>query len=102
MRKLEVVTPRADQQGQSLVGLEQIRIIHLPLGLVRPTAEEVFLKGDVVFERRRPDLPPPGQTIMMDLTTLRRPAGWIVVVAVRVGEVPGKPSEVLAWLNPDL
>lgn len=102
LRKLEVLTPTRDQQNQELVGLEQIRILHLPLGLVKPTAEEILTKGEVIFERRRPDLPKPGGTVLMDLTTLRRPAGWIVVVAVRVGEVPGRPSDVLAWLNPDL
>lgn len=102
LRKLEVVLPSQDQHGQDLVGLEQIRVIHLPLGLVRPTAEEIFSKGEVVFEKRRPDLPAPGGTLRLDLSTLRRGAGWIVVVAVRVGDVPGRPSEVLPWMNSNL
>jgi hypothetical protein len=102
LRRLEVVLPTQDQRGQDLVGIEQVRILHVPLGLVRPSAEEVFAKGEVVFEKRRPDLPKPGGTFVMDLATLRRPAGWIVVVAVRVGEVPGRPSEVLPWLSPEL
>lgn len=102
LRNLEVVLPDRDQRGGRLVGLEQVCILHVPLGLLRPSADEVFAKGDVVFEKRRPDLPGPGGTLRMDLSSLRRPAGWIVVVAVRVGEVPGKPSEVLPWMNPDL
>jgi hypothetical protein len=102
LRKLEVTLPRQDQRGNDLVGLEQVRLLHLPLGLVRPSAEEVFSKGEVVFEKRRPDLPPPGGRLVMDLSTLRRPAGWIVVVAVRVGDAAGRPSEVLPWMNSDL
>ena len=54
----------------------------------------------LVMERTRPGLPSPGGTLRLDLTQIGRPAGWLVVVAVRVGDVIGAPSETLAWLNP--
>jgi hypothetical protein len=38
----------------------------------------------------------------MDLKSLQRPQGWLVVVAVRLGNVSGRPSEVLPWLPPAL
>ena len=82
------------------MGVEQVRVLYLPLGLTKPTPEEIFSKGEVVLERRRPDLPGPGQTLVLDLKSLQRPQGWIVVVAVRLGNVSGRPSEVLPWLDP--
>ena len=102
LRKLRMVLPMADAKGDSLVGIELVRIIYLPLGLTKPTPEEVFSRGEVVLERRRPDLPGPGGTFVMDLRTLQRPQGWIVVVAVRLGNVAGRPSEVLPWMDPAL
>jgi hypothetical protein len=102
LRRLRMVLPMADAKGDSLVGIELVRIIYLPLGLTKPTPEEVFSHGEVVLERRRPDLPGPGGTFVMDLRTLQRPQGWIVVVAVRLGNVAGRPSEVLPWMDPAL
>ncbi len=102
LRKLRVVLPVADTKGNSLVGIEIVRVIYLALGLTKPTPEEVFSRGEVVLERRRPDLPGPGEAFVLDLGSLQRPQGWIVVVAVRLGNVPGRPSEVLPWMDPAL
>jgi len=99
LRTVRLVLPPADIQGKPLVGIEVVRVLYLPLGLTRPTPDEVFAKGEVVLERRRPDLPGPGETVLLDLKSLQRPPGWIVVVAVRLGNVPGRPSEVLPWLD---
>jgi len=102
LRKVRLVLPSADVKGDSLVGIEIVRVLYLPLGLAKPTSEEVFSRGEVVLERRRPDLPNPGETLILDLKSLQRPQGWIVIVAVRLGNVAGKPSEVLPWLDPTL
>lgn len=102
LRRIRMVLPLADVKGDSLVGIETVRVLYLPMGLTKPTPEEVFSLGEVVLERRRPDLPGPGETLVMDLKSLQRPQGWIVLVAVRLGNVPGKPSEVLPWLDPAL
>ena len=102
LRKLRMVLPLVDAKGDSLVGIEIVRVIYLPLGLAKPTPEEVFTRGEVVMERRRPDLPGPGGTFVMDLGTLQRAQGWIVVVAVRLGNVAGRPSAVLPWMDPAL
>ena len=94
--------PRARAAAQAMeVSLEGLRMVRLVL----PSAD---VKGgplvgvEVVPERRRPDLPGPDSPLLMDLKSLQRPQGWIVVVAVRVGNVPGRPSEVLPWLDPAL
>lgn len=102
LRQLQVTLPRADVNGAGLVGLERVRVYHLPLGAAQPKAEEVLLRGEVVLERSRPDLPGPGESLLLDLSALRRPAGWLVVVAVRVGDVLGAPGPVVAWLDPAL
>lgn len=102
LRRLNLVLPTRDVNGQDLVGIEVVRVLYLPLGLLRPTPEEVFTRGEVVLERRRPDLPGPGAPLVLDLKSLQRPQGWIVVVAVRLGNVPGRPSDVLPWLDPVL
>jgi hypothetical protein len=102
LRKVRLVLPSKDVHGDDLVGVEIVRVLFLPLGLAKPTPEEVFSRGEVVLERRRPDLPGPGETLVMDLASLQRPRGWIVVVAVRLGNVAGRPSEVLPWLDPAL
>lgn len=102
LRKVRLVLPTADVKGDALVGVELVRVIYLPLGLTKPTPEEVFNRGEVVLERRRPDLPGSGQALVMDLKSLQRPQGWIVVVAVRLGNVAGRPSEVLPWMDPAL
>jgi len=102
LRQLRMVLPQADSKGNPLVGIEIVRVLYLPLGLTKPTPEEVFNHGEVVLERRRPDLPGPGGTFLMDLGSLQRPQGWIVVVAVRLGNVAGRPSEVLPWMDPAL
>ena len=102
LRKLRVVIPTKDVLGAELPGIELIRVLYLPLGLSKPTPDEVFSHGEVVLERRRPDLPGPGEALILDLKSLQRPQGWIVLVAVRLGNVPGRPSEVLAWMDPAL
>ena len=100
LRLLEVRLPRQDVQGGPLVGIEKLRLVYLPLGHARPSAGEVLARGEEIQERRRPDLPRPGQALHLNLRDLGRPAGWMVVVAVRVGDVVGEPSEPLAWLDP--
>jgi hypothetical protein len=102
LRKIRMVLPSEDVKGEPLAGVEFVRVLYLPLGLVKPTPEEVFSHGDVVMERRRPDLPGPGAEFTMDLKSLQRPQGWLVVVAVRLGNVAGRPSEVLPWMAPAL
>ncbi|HEX7553384.1 MAG TPA: hypothetical protein VF378_07505 [Geothrix sp.] len=102
LRKIRLVLPSKDVHGDNLVGVEIVRVLFLPLGLAKPTPEEVFSRGEVVLERRRPDLPGPGKSLELDLKSLQRPRGWIVVVAVRLGNVAGRPSEVLPWLDPAL
>lgn len=102
LRRVRLVLPSRDVDGNDLVGIEVVRVLYLPLGLVKPTPEEIFSRGEVVLERRRPDLPGPGATLVLDLKSLQRAQGWIVVVAVRLGNVPGRPSEVLPWLDPTL
>jgi len=101
-RLLAVTLPEQDIKGVSLVGLESVRVYHLPLGSARPSPAEVLAKGEVVLEQRRPDLPSPGRTFRMDLKGIGRPAGWIVVAAVRTGNVVGFPSDTLPWLHPAL
>ena len=102
LRKLRMVLPSGDVKGETLVGVEMVRVLYLPLGLTKPTPEEVFSRGEVVLERRRPDLPGPGSEFIMELKSLQRPQGWLVVVAVRLGNVAGRPSEVLPWMAPGL
>lgn len=99
-RVLEVTLPTTDAQGDRLVGLEAVRVLHVPVGVARPTPAEIQVRGEVILEQRRPDLPSPGKTLRLDLSKVGRPAGWIVVVAVRVGNVVGQPSESLPWLDP--
>lgn len=102
LREVRLVMPSSDVDGAPLVGVELVRVLYLPLGLAKPSPEEVFSRGEVVLERRRPDLPGPGAPLLMDLRSIQRPPGWIVVVAVRLGGVPGRPSEVLPWMDPAL
>lgn len=99
-RIMAVRLPTRDALGNSLVGLEKVRVYYLPLAFTRPTGEEVLSRGQVVLERTRPNLPDPGSTLLMDLHQIGRPAGWLVAVAVRVGDVLGEPSEPLPWLDP--
>jgi len=80
--------------------VEMVRVYFLPVGLVQPSPLDVLTKGEVILEKRRPDLPSPGKSLRLDLGEIRRPAGWLVVTAVRVGNVVGVPSEVLPWLDP--
>ena len=102
LRQVRLVLPSTDVKGDTLKGVEVVRVLYLPLGLAKPTPEEVFSRGEVVLERRRPDLPGPGEELVMDLKSLQRPQGWIVIVAVRLGNVAGRPSEVLPWMDPAL
>lgn len=100
LRTVRLVLPSADVKGDSLVGVEVVRVLYLPLELAKPTPQDVFSRGEVVLERRRPDLPGPGEALLLDLKSLQRPRGWIVVVAVRLGNVAGRPSEVMPWMDP--
>ncbi len=102
LRRIRMVLPTMDVKEKTLAGVEIVRVLYLPLGLSKPSPEDVFSRGEVVLERRRPDLPGPGQSFTMDLKSLQRPQGWLVVVAVRLGNVPGRPSDVLPWLPPAL
>lgn len=102
LRRLEVALPARDIAGSELVGVEQVRVYYMPLGAARPSAQEVLARNEVVLEKRRPDLPAPGRKLVLDLANLQRPAGWVVVVAVRVGNVVGQPGDVLPWLDPGL
>ena len=102
LRRVRLVLPSVDVKGDGLKGIEVVRVLYLPLGLAKPTPEDLFSRGEVVLERRRPDLPGPGEELVMDLKSLQRPQGWIVIVAVRLGNVAGRPSEVLPWMDPAL
>ncbi|HTL98757.1 MAG TPA: hypothetical protein VL181_08125 [Holophagaceae bacterium] len=100
LRRLDITLPSQDVKGDALRGLDAVRILYLPLGLARPTAQDVFARGEVVFERQRPGLQDPGGTMTLDLKSLQKPAGWIVAVVVRAGQVPSGPSDVLPWMDP--
>lgn len=102
LRRLAVTLPSVDVAGAGLAGVERVRVYYLPVGTTLPSASEVVAKGEVVLERSRPDLPGPGGTLELDLGGFRRPRGWLVVVAVRVGEVVGDPGTVQPWLDPEL
>jgi hypothetical protein len=97
-RQVQVTLPRTTVSGEDLVGVDAVRVLFLAGG-AKPTPQEVFSRGEVVLERRRPDLPGPGAPVLINLANLRRPQGWIALVAVRVGNVPGRPSEVLPWAD---
>lgn len=99
LRTLEIVLPDKDVRGGSLEGVEKIRILYLPVGSARPQAQEVATRGEIILEQRRPDIPAPGKMLRLDLRELDRPPGWLVVVAVRVGDVSGLPCEPLPWLD---
>jgi hypothetical protein len=101
-RILQVRLPAQDTQGETLVGVERVRIYYLRLGSARPTAAQVLAGGEVILERSRPDLPDPGGSLRLDMKQIGRPAGWVVATAVRVGEVVGVPSEPIPWLDPAL
>jgi len=102
LRTVEVVLPQKDVKDRDLVGLEKVRVYYLPLGTARPTPQEVLIQGELILERRRPDLPSPGKKLTLDLKEISRPAGWIVITSVRVGDILGVPSEVLPWMDPAL
>ena len=78
LRKVRLVLPSADVKDDALVGVEVVRVLYLPLGLAKPTPEEIFSRGEVVLERRRPDLPGPGEELVMDLKSLhaRHGVSW--------------------------
>jgi hypothetical protein len=95
-----VTLPSQDILRDDLVGLEQVRVYFLPLGNAQPSAEDLLTKGEVIMETRTPDLPRPGKTLLLDMSGVTRPAGWIIVISVRVGDVLGAPSEILPWLDP--
>ncbi len=102
LHALQVTLPRQDADSQDLLGLQSVRVYHLPLGAGRPSPQDVLVRGEVMLERSRPDLPKPGKAFRLDLDQGGRGPGWIVVVAVRVGGVVGQPSETLPWLHPSI
>lgn len=102
LRTLEITLPVQDVREQELLGLQSVRVYHLPLGAGRPTSADVLTRGEVMLERSRPDLPKPGSTFRLELEQRGRMPGWIVVVAVRVGGTLGQPSETLPWLHPSV
>lgn len=102
LRQLQVTLPERDARGERLVGIQRIRVLHAPLGASRPTARDLLLRGDVVLERSEPDLPGPGHTLTLDLGRTDRGPGWLLVVAVRVGNVSGQSGEILPWLHPTI
>ncbi len=61
----------------------------------------MLARGQVVLERRGPNLPSPGGTLRLDLKQIGRGPGWLVAVALRVGDVIGAPSEPVPWLDPN-
>lgn len=100
LRWIALTLPKADVQGNPLVGLEAVRVYYLPLDYGRPEARDVIERGEVVLERRRPDLPGPGERLRLDLSRVERQRGWMAVAAVRVGNVIGAPSALLPWFDP--
>jgi hypothetical protein len=100
IRTIEVVLPKTDVQGNGIAGVDAVKIYYLSLGTKFPSPMEVFAKGEPILERRRQDLPPPGNAVRLSLSHFGRPAGWLVAVPFRAGDVPGEPSDVLAWLDP--
>ena len=100
LRTLEVRLPSKDVRGENLVGVEMVRVYFLPVGFAQPSSQEVLTQGEVILEKRRPDLPAPGKSLRLELREISRPAGWIVVTSVRVGNVVGAPSAVIPWLDP--
>lgn len=100
LRGLEIRLPRKDIQGGELVGLEAVRLYYQPMGAGRPTPGEMLERGEIILERRRPDLPPPGEILQLDLSKVDRAPGWMIAVAVRVGNVLGEPGPVQVWLDP--
>ena len=63
LRVLEVTLPAQDIQGDELVGVELVRVYFLPLGTSQPTPHDILAKGEVILEKRRPDLPDPGKSL---------------------------------------
>ena len=100
LRAVEAVLPTEDTQGNRLSGIEAVRVYYSRIGPGFPTPLEVFQQGTTVLELRRPDLPPPGRNVLLDLSHMGHSTGWLVVVAYRVGNIPGVPSQVLPWLDP--
>jgi len=72
LRGLEIRLPRKDIQGGELVGLEAVRLYYQPMGAGRPTPGEMLERGEIILERRRPDLPPPGEILQLDLSKVDR------------------------------
>lgn len=102
LRHLSVRLPDKDLRGAPLAGLERVRIFYAPLTASRPDSAQIVARKEIVFERSRPDLPGPGEILELDLSKLEKAPGWIVVVAVRVGEVLGVPADPVPWMDPAL
>jgi hypothetical protein len=100
LRTLEVTLPTTDTHGNPLLGIEAIRVYYLSMGTNFPSALEVFQHGKAIFECRRPEIPPPGKMITLDLSNCGHSTGWLVVVPFRIGNIAGVPSQVLPWVDP--
>lgn len=105
--RLSVTLPSTTVSGpdgntESLRGLNKVRVFYLPLSSSRPTAQDIAQRGEVILERGEPNLPSPGERVVLEFTGQERGPGWIVVVAYRVGDVAGRPGAVLPWLHPAL
>lgn len=98
-RILEIKLPVKDEHHHSLVGIDKIRIYYLSLDQNRPTGDAIVAKGKVIMEQRRSNVTNLRDSVKLDLRQLNYSSGWLTVVAMRVGDVIGVPSETLVWLD---
>ena len=98
-RVLEVTLPDKDEFGHSLLGIDKVRVYYLPLNYDRPTGDAIIARGQVIMERSQPAIADLKEPFRLDLKQLNYSSGWLTVVAVRVGDVIGVPSETLVWLD---
>ena len=98
-RVLEIRLPTKDECGNSLVGIEKVRVYYLPLSYDRPTGSSVITRGKVVMEKNRPNITNLSELVTLDMHKINYPPGWLAVVAMRVGDIVGVPSETLVWLD---
>jgi hypothetical protein len=100
LRKLEAVLPKKDTQGNSLRGIDTVRIYYLQMGQNYPSPLDVYQHGTAILELSRPNLPSPGKAVTLDISDFGGKSGWLVVVAFRAGNIAGVPSEVMPWFDP--
>ncbi len=100
LRTLDVTLPTEDSAGGRLIAVESVRVYYLPMGVSKPSGQDVITRGEILLEKHRHDLPDPGKSFKLSLKDMDKPTGWIAVCALRVGQVMGEPSESLPWLHP--